>query len=90
MKKIVYKTPAVTLVANDADGLIEVPIVGTAEIPYSEENLEYVESVALNGEYTVEDDGEAELTQEERIAELEEQNAMLMECLLEMSEIVYA
>ena len=29
-------------------------------------------------------------TQEERIAELEAQNAMLMECLLEMSEIVYA
>lgn len=29
-------------------------------------------------------------TQEERIAELEAQNAMLMECLLEMSEVVYA
>ena len=31
-----------------------------------------------------------EPTQEERIAELEAQNAMLMECLLEMSEVVYA
>ena len=30
------------------------------------------------------------LTQEERIAQLEEQNATLLECLLEMSEIVYA
>ena len=29
-------------------------------------------------------------TQEERIAELEEENAMLMECLLEMSAVVYA
>ena len=29
-------------------------------------------------------------TQEERIAELEEKNAMLMECLLEMSAVVYA
>ena len=31
-----------------------------------------------------------EPTQEERIAELEAQNEMLMSCLLEMSEIVYA
>lgn len=29
-------------------------------------------------------------THEERIAELEEENAMLMECLLEMSAVVYA
>lgn len=29
-------------------------------------------------------------TQEERIATLEEENAMLMECLLEMSAVVYA
>jgi hypothetical protein len=33
---------------------------------------------------------EAEPTAEERIAELEMQNQMLMECLLEMSEVVYA
>ena len=31
-----------------------------------------------------------EPTAEDRIAELEAQNAMLMECLLEMSEVVYA
>ncbi len=31
-----------------------------------------------------------EPTAEERIAELESQNMMLMECLLEMSEVVYA
>ena len=29
-------------------------------------------------------------TQEERIAKLEEENAMLMDCLLEMSSVVYA
>lgn len=29
-------------------------------------------------------------TAEERIAELEQQNTMLMECLLELSEIIYA
>lgn len=33
---------------------------------------------------------EEENDQEARIAALEEQNAMLMECILEMSEIVYA
>ena len=33
---------------------------------------------------------QTEPTDKERIAELEAQNAMLMECLLEMSEIVYA
>lgn len=38
-----------------------------------------------NGEWS-----EPEPTQEERIAQLEEQNMMLMNCLLEMSEIVYA
>lgn len=33
---------------------------------------------------------ETPLTDSERIAQLEQQNAMLTECLLEMSEIVYA
>ena len=33
---------------------------------------------------------EPEPTPEERIAELEAQNTMLMECVLEMSEIIYA
>lgn len=33
---------------------------------------------------------EEEPTYEERIAALEEENAMLLECVLEMSEIVYA
>ena len=33
---------------------------------------------------------EVQPTQEQRITELEEQNAMLMECLLEMSTLVYA
>lgn len=33
---------------------------------------------------------ETSLTDSERIARLEQQNAMLTECLLEMSEIVYA
>ena len=36
------------------------------------------------------DDYESKPTAEERIAELEAQNEMLMSCVLEMSEIVYA
>lgn len=53
--------------------------------------LSYIKDEAYNGEYTVEGEfEETEPTAEERITELETQNAMLMECLLEMSEIVYA
>lgn len=48
-----------------------------------EANLELVKREAYNGEYTVEDDGqpdpsEEQLTQEERIAELEEAMDMLL------------
>lgn len=61
---------------------------------YLETNKEIAKKEAYNGEYTVEDDGEPEPevvpTAEERISTLEAENAMLMECLLEMSEIVYA
>lgn len=41
----------------------------------------------MDADYT---EPENQLTQEERIAQLEEQNAFLTECLLEMSEIIYA
>ena len=61
---------------------------------WNEANEEIAKKEAYNGEYTIEDDGKpepvAEPTAEERIAALEAENAMLMECLLEMSEIVYA
>lgn len=46
-----------------------------------------------NPEITDEDSGEVPMTRAEltsKVVELEEQNAMLMECLLEMSEAVYA
>ena len=46
--------------------------------PYTQEQLDAIEAE------------KNKLTPEERIKILEEQNAMLMDCLLEMSEIVYA
>jgi hypothetical protein len=61
-------------------------------LPYSDEALEMAEKEAYEGEYTIEEIPEApkEPTAEERIAELEAQNEMLMACVLEMSEKVYA
>ena len=50
-------------------------------IPYSAETEEFAKAEAFNGEYTIEDDGVEESTEptpEERIAELEEALAMLL------------
>ena len=49
----------------------------------------------INGEYIydplpIPEEPESGVSQEERIAALEEENAMLLNCLLELSEIVYA
>jgi hypothetical protein len=59
MKKIIYKTPGAMLITGENGDVVSKEIVGTAEIPYSEENLEYVKSVALNGGYEIHDDGES-------------------------------
>lgn len=52
------------------------------ELPYTEENLAIAEEEAYKGEYTIEDDGqpepEAQPTEAERIAELEEALALLL------------
>ena len=61
---------------------------GFCDIELSEDGTEVVSFTALPIPEIPEP--EAEPTQEERIAELEAQNMMLMDCLLEMSEIVYA
>lgn len=62
-------------------------------IKYTEANMVLAKKEAY-GEPVIKDDGTEEpipeSTAEERIAALEEENAMLMECILEMSEIVYA
>ena len=50
-------------------------------IPYNSETEEFAKIEAFNGEYTIEDDGveePTEQTQEERIAELEEALDMLL------------
>lgn len=51
-------------------------------IPYSEANEEIAKAEAYNGEYTIEDDGqpdpEAQHTDAERIAELEEAMELLL------------
>ena len=54
----------------------EIPI--QIYIPYTQEELDAIETEKNKP------------TQEERIKALEEENAVLLECLLEMSEIVYA
>lgn len=52
------------------------------EMPWSESNEEIARQEAYNGEYTIEDDGqpepEAQPTEAERIAELEEALDMLL------------
>lgn len=54
-------------------------------IPYTQEELD-----SMNPPPQEEDEEEWADPNEERIAALEEQNAMLMECVLEMSEMLYA
>lgn len=54
----------------------EIPI--QIYVPYTQEELDRIE------------EEKNKPTQEERIRQLEEQNAMLTECLLEMSEMLYA
>lgn len=43
-----------------------------------------------NGEFVLNEEWKPYISPEERLAELEAQNEMLMACVLEMSEIVYA
>lgn len=61
---------------------------GFVDIELNEEGTEVVGFTAL--EIPEIPEPTPEPTLEEKIAELEAQNAMLMECLLEMSEVVYA
>lgn len=69
---------------------------------YIDDNFTLVENVEIPDDYVpgkylyvdgsliLNDDYVEYKTTEERLAELEEQNAMLTECLLEMSEIIYS
>lgn len=81
MKKIKYFVSWVMDSVNPETGLAEEKemLVGI-EAPYSEANAEIAKNEAVNGEYTIEDDGEEvpAQTNEERIAELEEALALLL------------
>ena len=74
MKVIKYRLFQATINGND----VALP----KEQPYTEENLAIAEEEAYKGEYTIEDDGqpepEAQPTEAERIAELEEALALLL------------
>lgn len=56
MNKIRYKYNATMLTVNQIGQpgeLIRKPILGTAEIPYSEKNLEMVKRIASDGAYEI-------------------------------------
>lgn len=63
---------------------------GFCDIVLNEDGTEVVEFTAREIPEIPTEEVTAEPTAEERIAELEAQNEMLMSCVLEMSEIVYA
>jgi hypothetical protein len=62
--------------------------MGFCDITLNEDGTEVVEFTAREIPEIPQE--EPQPTAEDRIAELEMQNAMLMECVLEMSEIIYA
>ena len=78
MKRLIYQVLGYQEIYNLETGEIEkqesLSTVSTDDI--SEENIEYVKTIAHNGEYAIEDDGIVETpTAEERLAALE--NALL-------------
>lgn len=63
----------------------QVESLATVEMPYSEGNLLIAQERAYNGEYTVEDDGQAEVvTQADRIEAQVTYTAMMTDTLLEV------
>ena len=81
MKKIIYHVKGYTHISNSATDQVEQKeILAEIESDYTEANLETALRDAYNGEYEIYDDGkpEAELTDSERIAELEEALDMLL------------
>ena len=81
MKWIIYNFKSTMKVLENKE-MVDKEIICTAKEKYSEEKLEYVKTVAVNGKYTVEDDGEPDPseypTPEQRIAELEEALDLLL------------
>lgn len=81
MERIIYKINNPRNAGTESEPVWEAQLFEKS-IPYSEDNLAIAQKEAFNGEYTIEDDGQpepAEISQEERIAELEEALALLLE-----------
>ena len=81
MKIIRYKIPGKTVVYNpETDAVEEREIFSEFIMQWSEAAEEQAKREALNGEYTIEDDGEPEAPQTDakRIAELEEALELLL------------
>lgn len=83
MKKLVYKIEGYTGLYNAETEEVE-QILSLADVIIenpTDEDVERAKEIAYNGEYTIEDDGVEEThepTDAERIAELEEALAMLL------------
>lgn len=56
MKWIIYDFKSTMKVAENEE-VVDKEIICTGKCKYSEEKVEYVKSVAINGEYDIEDDG---------------------------------
>ena len=81
MKKLIYNTTGISEVYNPETEEVEQQqiLVGVVVENPSAADLERVEKVAYNGEYTIEDDGEPEpVTDTRRIDELEEAIDLLL------------
>ena len=77
MKIFVFNTKCLMRCVDEHGAEYNKELIGTAKEPYAEGKEEYIKSVAINGEYTIEDDGMPEEpvkpTDTERIAALEEE-----------------
>ena len=60
MKYIIYKSQGFMQVLDESGEIVDKEIEGLGQMPYSKENLEYAKAVAVDGEYTIEDDGQPE------------------------------
>lgn len=88
MKLIKYRVMSEVNRVIDAEPQIEQVISGDRWLTLSDKNLEIVKATAYNGEYTIEDDGQPDYTQEPtQIDRLEAQatyTAMMTDTLLEV------
>ena len=72
MKYIVYNSRGIMQVTNENGDLVDEEFIGVGRLEYSPENEAYAKTVAIDGQYRIEDDGiEEQPTAEERIEALE-------------------